>query len=156
MATSLIPRLSRALSPFFDRNPFSALEEELDDLLNRYRSEWNGDGSMAVIAPPLDLSETEDAFQIRMNLPGVKAEEVDIQISENTLRISGEHKEEKEEKGKTFHRLERRIGSFSRSLTLPAAVQADKVSAECKDGVLTVNLPKCEATKTQKIKVHPK
>ena len=76
-----------------------------------------------------------------------------IQIG--TLHVSGEHKEEKEEKGKTFHRIERRSGSFSRSLTLPAAVKESQVTAESADGVLTINLPKVEVAKTQKITVKP-
>lgn len=91
-----------------------------------------------------------------MNVSGVKADEIDIQVSANTICISGEHKEEKEEKGKTFHRIERRTGAFSRTLTLPAAVKESGVTAECKDGVLTVNLPKTEVAKKQAIKVVAK
>jgi HSP20 family protein len=156
MSTALSTRVSQALSPLFGRDPFTSLQQEMDDLLSRFKTDWNGDWPPVVISPSVDLSETDDTVQIRMDVPGMKAEEIDIEISGDTVRVSGEHKEEKEEKGKTFHRLERRTGSFARALALPAAVKGDKVSAECKDGVLTITLPKTEVAKTQKVKVIAK
>lgn len=156
MSTALSTRVSQALSPLFGRDPIASLQQEMDELLSRFKSDWNGNGLPAVISPSVDLSETDDSLQLRLDVPGMKADEIDIQVSGNTIRISGEHKEEKEEKGRTFHRVERRSGSFSRALTLPAAVKEDKVSAECKDGVLTIILPKTEVAKTQKVKVIAK
>lgn len=156
MSTALTSRVSKALRPLFNRDPFGSLQQEMDDLLARFKMDFNGDGNLAEVVPSLDFSETDDAYQIRMNVPGVKAEEVNIEVVGNEIRISGEHKEEKEEKGRTYHRVERRTGSFARSLTLPAAVKQDKVAAECKDGILTVTLPKVEAAKAQKIKVVAK
>lgn len=157
MTTALSTRVSQALSPLFGRDPFASLQKEMDDLLSRFQSDWsgNGNGLAAAISPSIDLSETDDALQVRMDVPGLKANEINIEVSGNTLRVSGEHKEEKEEKGKTFHRIERRSGSFSRSLTLPAAVKESQVTAESADGVLTINLPKVEVAKTQKITVKP-
>lgn len=156
MSTGLSTRVSQALSPLFSRDPFANLQQEMDDLLSRFKLDWNGDGPLAVVSPSVDLSETDDSLQLRMDVPGIKADEIDIQVSGNTIRISGEHKEEKEEKGRTFHRVERVSGSFARALTLPAAVKEDKVTAECKDGVLTIILPKLEVAKTQKVKVAAK
>lgn len=156
MSTALSTRVSQALRPLFNRDPFGSLQQEMDDLLTRFKMDFNGDGNLAEVVPSLDFSETDDAYQIRMNVPGVKAEEVNIEVVGDTIRISGEHKEEKEEKGRTYHRVERRSGSFARALTLPAAVKQDKVAAECKDGILTVTLPKVEAAKAQKIKVIAK
>lgn len=156
MTTDLSTRVSRALRPWFGRDPFTDLQQEMDALLSRFEAGWNGDSTLAVVSPSVDLSETDGSLQIRMDVPGIKAEEINIEVSGNTIRISGEHKEEKEEKGKTFHRLERRSGSFTRALTLPAAVKEDKVSAECKDGVLTITLPKTEVAKTQTVKVIAK
>jgi HSP20 family protein len=156
MSTALSTRVSQALRPLFNRDPFGSLQQEMDDLLSRFKMDWGGDGNLTEINPSLDFSETDDAYQIRMNVPGVKAEEVNIEVIGDAIRISGEHKEEKEEKGRTYHRVERRSGSFSRSLTLPAAIKQDKVAAECKDGILTVTLPKVEAVKAQKIKVIAK
>lgn len=153
MSSNLSTRVSQALSPLFGRDPFSSLQREMDDLLGKFQSDWNGNGLLAANLPSLDLSETDDALQVRMDVPGVKAEEINIEVSGNTLRVSGEHKEEKEEKGKTFHRLERRSGSFSRTVTLPVPVKEGQVTAETADGVLTIKLPKVEAAKTQKVAV---
>lgn len=156
MSTALSTRFSQALRPLFGRDPFQSLQQEMDDLLSRFKADFNGDAPLAEINPSLDFSETDEAYQVRMNVPGVKAEEVNIEVVGNSIRISGEHKEEKEEKGRTYHRVERRTGSFARSLTLPAAVKQDKIVAECKDGILTVTLPKVEPVKAQKIKVVAK
>lgn len=151
MTTALSTRMSRALQPLFD--PFGGLQKEMDDLLNRFQTDWNGDRFPAISIPAADLSETDEALQIRMDMPGLKAEEINIEVSGNTIRISGEHKEEKEQKGKTYHRIERRSGSFARAMTLPAPVKEDQVTAECNDGVLTITLPKTEAAKTRKVTV---
>lgn len=153
MSTTLSRRLSRAMQPLFGADPFAGLQKEMDDLLSRFQADWGGEGLPAISVPAADLSETDDALQIRMDMPGLKAEEINIEVSGNTIRVSGEHKEEKEEKGKTYHRVERRSGSFARALTLPAAVKEDKVTAECKDGVLTITLPKTETAKTHRVTV---
>jgi HSP20 family protein len=153
MTAALSTRVSQALSPLFGRDPFTGLQHDMEELLSRFKTDWNGDWPTGAISPSVDLSETDDALQLRMDVPGMKADEINIELSGNTIRISGEHKEEKEEKGKTFHRLERRSGSFSRALTLPSAVKEDKISAECNDGILTVTLPKTETAKTHKIAV---
>jgi HSP20 family protein len=153
MSTDLSTRLSRRLAPLFSREPFHALQQEMDDLINRFSTGWKGDWAGAVSVPSIDLTETDKTVEIRMDLPGVKPEEIDIEVSGNTLRVTGERKEEKEEKGKTYHRVERYSGSFARAITLPCAVKDEKVQAECKDGVLTVTLPKTEEAKTHKIKI---
>jgi HSP20 family protein len=157
MTTALSRRVSRALRPLFRRRrPFEMLEQDLDDLLSRLEADWNGEWPLGSVAPSLDLSETESALQIRMDVPGLKAEEINVEISGNTVRISGERKEEKEEKGRTYHCVERQAGTFARTVTLPASIQEDKVSAECKDGVLTITMPKTEEAKTRQVKVTPK
>ena len=128
--------------------------EEFEDLVSRVWGD-EGDGWLTRgLATALDISETEQAVEIRMDLPGVKPKDVDIQVSGNTLTIRGERKEEQhEEKGRNFHRVERRYGSFSRTVTLPCATREDEASAEYHDGVLSIVLPKTEEAKTKKIKV---
>jgi HSP20 family protein len=153
MTTTLPARTSWGLRPFFSRDPFRALQDEMDDLIGQFETEWNGDLPSRVTAPSLDLSETDDSLQVRMDMPGIKADDVNIEVTGNTLRVTGERKEEKEEKGKTYHRVERRYGKFARALSLPCAVKEDKIEAECRDGVLTVTLPKTEPSRTKKIKV---
>lgn len=153
MAVSLPSKKSTVLSPFFSRHPFRALQEEMDDLLSRFSRDWDEDWLAGTISPSLDLSEADDSLQIRMDMPGIKPDDINIEVTGNTVRITGERKEEKEEKGKTFHRIERRTGTFARSLTLPCKVREDKVDAACDDGVLTITLPKTEEAKTHKVKV---
>jgi HSP20 family protein len=153
MTVSLPTRISRGLQPFVSGDAFRALREEMDDLLSRFSADWDGEWVAQAVTPSLDLSETSDALQLRLDMPGVKPEDIDIEVTGNTIRISGERKEEREEKGKTFHRVERRMGKFVRSMTLPCAVRDDKITAESHDGILTVTLPKTETAKTHKVKV---
>ena len=153
MTTALWIRDSRALQPLLGRDPFMAPPQPMDDLLRRFQADGNADWPLAVTSPAADLSETDDSLQIRMDVPGLNADEIDIEVSGNTIRISGEHKEETEEKGRTFHWRERRSGPFARVLALPAAVKQDQACAVCKDGVLTITLHKTEATKAHKINV---
>lgn len=155
MTTSLSTRVSQALRPLLARDPFDGFQKEMDDLLSRFKADWGGDwpASTLTISPSVDLSETDDSLQVRMDVPGLKPNEINIEVSGNTIRINGEHKEEKEEKGKTFHRLERRTGAFARALALPVAVKENQVTAECAEGVLTITLPKVEPAKTQKVPV---
>ena len=125
---------------------------EIEDMMSRMfgdGEQWGTD----MMAPSVDLSETETQVDVQVDVPGMKAEDLDIQINGNLLTISGERKEEKEEKGRTFHRVERTEGSFSRTLRLPCVVTEDKVSAKYEDGVLKVSMPKAEEAKAHRIKV---
>jgi HSP20 family protein len=152
MATHLTPRRSGGLTSAWRRDPFAALREQMNELQSRFFGDdegWLG----GALSTPVDVSETDTAVEIRMDLPGVKPDDIDIQVNGNLLTITGQRKEEKEEKGRTFHRVERSSGSFSRSFTLPAAVNDNEVAAEYRDGVLHVTLPKSEVAKPHKIKV---
>ncbi|MEZ6120010.1 MAG: Hsp20/alpha crystallin family protein [Pirellulaceae bacterium] len=104
----------------------------------------------------MDLSENDEALKVRVDLPGVKMEDIDVQVNANQLTITAERKEEQETKEATTHRLERRIGRFSRSLALPCEVDETAIAATYQEGVLTVTLPKSEKTKTRRITVKPK
>lgn len=149
------PVCRTASSPaLFSRTPFRALREELDHLINRVSHEWDGQWLTADFRPAVDLSETAESLEVRMDMPGVKPDDVTIELSDNKLQITGERKEEKEQKGRTYHRTERSTGQFFQMLTLPCSVKQEKVQAEFHDGVLTVVLPKCEAAKTHKVKIN--
>jgi HSP20 family protein len=153
MAGTLAPKESTTVHPWFRRGPLANLRSDLEDLLSNLVMDA-GDGWLTShLAPSLDVSETDSAVEVRMDVPGMKPDDIDIQLSGNTLRVSGERKEEKEEKGRTFHRAERRSGSFSRVVTLPCNVKDDKIDAQYHDGVLTISMPKCEEAKARKIKV---
>ena len=148
----LMTKRRNGLGPLWARDPFTALREEMNELRTQFMGEGESWFAGAVV-PSLDMSESDNAVEIRMDLPGITAKDIDIQVAGNVLTVSGERKEEKEEKGKTFHRIERRYGNFSRSITLPCPVAESEVAAEYHDGVLTVKLPKTEESKAHKIKV---
>ena len=104
-------------------------------------------------APLVDISEDDKEYLIKAELPEVKKEDVKVTAEEGTLTIMGERKFEKEEKGKKYHRIERSYGSFGRSFSFPDDASPEKVSAEFKDGILTVHLAKTEKAKPQQIEV---
>jgi HSP20 family protein len=106
-------------------------------------------------APPVDIEETADKVTVKAEVPGIDAKDIDISLTGDLLTIKGEKKSEKEEKGKNFHLVERSYGSFSRALRLPAAVDADKIEATYKAGVLTVTCPKKEVARPKVITVKP-
>jgi HSP20 family protein len=104
-------------------------------------------------APSVDIVETVEEFSIKAELPAIKREDVKVSVDGGVLRIEGERKREKEEKGKKYHRVERSYGSFLRTFTLPDNVDETNVRAEFKDGVLNVRLPKSEKAKPKSIDV---
>ena len=104
-------------------------------------------------SPALDAFEDKDKYTVSIEVPGLKKDDLNVTVHDGVLTISGERKTEKGVKEGTVHRTERYYGKFSRSVSLPAAVRADKVSAAYKDGVLTVEVPKAEEAKPKTIEV---
>lgn len=153
MSSTLPSRASNRLSTWFNRDPFASFRDEVNDLIGRLAVEFDTGDAMEARMPSMDLSETDKQIEVKMDVPGMKADEINVEVQGNTLVISGEHREEKEEKGKTFHRMERRCGSIRRMVTLPCAVDEGNISAECNNGVLTVTLPKAETAQKRKIPV---
>jgi HSP20 family protein len=143
MATALTTRKTQGVKTFRD---------EMDEMFGRFfepREGWFG-GELAV---PVDLSETDNAFELRMDAPAMEATDFQVDVNGNTVTVRGERKEEKEEKGKTWHRVERRVGKFARTVTLPCNINSDEVAAEYANGVLKLTLPKAENAKPRKITV---
>jgi HSP20 family protein len=103
--------------------------------------------------PPVDIYEDENSLSLRLEIPGMKQEDLDIRLENHTLTIRGERKFEKEDKEENFHRIERRYGSFTRSFTLPNTVDTDNVRADYKDGILSIELTKRAETKPKQIKI---
>ena len=101
----------------------------------------------------MDLVETEEHFVLRADLPGLAEEDVNIEVEDRVLTVSGERKSEQAESKEGYHRVERAFGSFSRSLTLPEGVDADAVTASFDRGVLEVRIPKPEQRKPRKISI---
>lgn len=131
-------------------NPF----REMDDLLTRFQRSYGvapsaGAAAVADWAPSVDIAESDKEYTVKADLAGVKKEDVKIDVQNGVLTISGQRKFEKEEKDQKHHRVERAYGSFTRSFTLPEDVLEDKISAESKDGVLQVHLPKTDIRKSK-------
>ena len=140
-------------------NPLRELEE-MSDQLNRFFSRQdtqrsNGKEIMTVAdwTPSVDISETEEEFHIKAELPEVKKEDVQVTLDNGVLTLQGERKEEREEKGRKVHRIERSYGRFVRSFALPDLVDTAKVKAEFKDGILHLYLPKSEKARPKAIEV---
>ena len=109
--------------------------------------------SLKEFAPPLDLAESEEAIVVKLEVPGIDPKSLDISILGDSLYVKGEKKTEKEEKGKTWHRVERSYGAFCRQVSLPSSVDPNRIEAQTKDGLLTITLPKVEQAKAKHIPV---
>jgi HSP20 family protein len=133
---------------------------EMEDMFDRYTRAvgWPRGGGQEVLAsgdwsPRVDIAETDAEFVIKAELPEIKKDDVKVTVANGVLTVSGERKQEKEEKGKKFHRVERYFGTFSRSFTVPENVDENKVKATFKDGVLTLTLAKTEVAKPKAVEV---
>jgi HSP20 family protein len=146
-------RETKAIRPWFRFSPMTTVREEMEDLVNRVFNEGEDSWPFGRIMPSLDLVETLHAVELRLDVPGVEPKEIDIRINGNMLTVSGHRKEEREENGKTFHRLERRSGVFSRTISLPCPVKEEMIDAKYRDGILTITMPKTEEAKSKKIEV---
>ncbi len=144
-------------------NPFREMEEILDRVNRNMASRpqlqpETGQETMALSdwTPALDISETNQEYRIKMEIPGVNKDAVDVSVNQGVLLIRGERKAETEEKDEKFHRVERAFGQFARSFTLPEDVDDDGISARFKDGMLFLGLKKSEKAKPKSIKINVK
>ena len=130
-------------------------QREFDRLFKEAFSPMSGETEVSTRswAPPVDIYETEDAIVLKAELPGVDPKDVEVRVEDNTLYLKGERKFEKEVKEQNYHRVERSYGSFARSFSLPNSIDAEKVKAEYKDGMLTLTMPKREEAKPKTIKI---
>jgi len=134
----------------------SSLQNEMNRLFNTVfdapATPGNG-GAMRRWVPAMDLLETDEQFVLRADLPGLTQEDVNIELEDSTLTVSGERKTEHEEKQGGYYRVERAFGSFSRSLTLPKGIDGEAVTASFENGVLEVRVPKPEERKPRRISI---
>jgi len=146
-----------ALVPYRGRNmpatTLSSLRDEMNELFNRFWSTASEPFGLAEWSPAMDVSESDDAVLVHAEIPGIDPKDLDISVVGDTLTIRGEKTDETEKCERNYHRVERRYGSFTRSLALPASVDAGKVTATAKQGVLEIRLPKKEEAKAKRIEV---
>ena len=126
-----------------------AMNQLLEDSFVRPAAARGGQG----FVPALDVSETEDGYQVEAAVPGLKPEDLEITVENNVLTIKGETHQENEDKKRNYHRVERRFGSFQRTIALPTRVKSDAIQASLSDGILRLEIPKAEEVKPRKINV---
>jgi HSP20 family protein len=147
--------MKRTIVPWNEAfRPFGLTNRDMDQMLQGFfgRTGW-GQDALAKFEPEVNIAETETGYEFSIDVPGIKPEDVKVEYHEGQLTISGERKEEKEEKGKTFHRMETTYGSFQRTFALPGVVDEAKISAHAANGVLKVTLPKSQKVKPRVIQV---
>jgi HSP20 family protein len=132
----------------------SSLQTEMNRLFNAaFEGPGTGSGGSRRWTPAMDLLETDEQFVLRADLPGMDESDVNVELEDNVLTVSGERKSEREEKREGFYRMERAYGSFSRSLTLPKGIDPEGVTAAFDRGVLEVRVPKPEQRKPRRIAI---
>ncbi len=137
-------------NPALETDPFQQDMNRLFDAF--FRAAGNGNGS-ARWQPAMDLGETEEAITLTADLPGVREEDIAVEVKDGTLTVAGERKDERRQDGAGFHRTERRFGRFSRSLALPRGIDAESVQADFTDGVLEIRIPKPEERKPHRVRI---
>ncbi|MCY4080368.1 MAG: Hsp20/alpha crystallin family protein [Caldilineaceae bacterium] len=134
-----------------------SVHNQMDQLVGdlfREPDGWQGNGKGGHMRLPLDVSEDDNSYSVTASLPGIDRADLEISFSENSLTIQGETQAESVEENAKWHLRERSFGRFVRSITLPAAVNADDISADYEDGVLTLTLPKADEVKPRIIAVR--
>jgi Molecular chaperone (small heat shock protein) len=130
------------------------LQREVDSIFDQFFGRGGDDDTSTVWAPRTDLSETDDAFRIRLDVPGMTKDDIAINLQNNTLTVSGERSSERQKDGEEYVRVERAFGNFHRTFTLPDAVDPDRVEATYDEGVLTINVPKTEKSTRRQIEIQ--
>jgi HSP20 family protein len=135
-------------------NEMSLLQNHMNRLFDTALQGWPGDSNGTTQwTPSADIYEAENELVVNLDLPGVDPKMVDIRVENNILSIRGERQFEDKQNKENFHRVERSYGPFARSFTLSTAVDADKIRANYKSGVLSITLPKAEAAKPKRIQI---
>jgi HSP20 family protein len=140
-------------------DPFREFTTVQDRLNRLFRESYGPEGreealTSSSFAPPVDVYEDEHNVTLKIEVPGIDEQDIDVRIENNVLTVHGERKFEKEEKEENFRRVERQYGSFTRTFTLPTTVAAEKVSANYDKGILKIALPKKAEAKPKQIKVN--
>ena len=130
----------------------STLRREMDRLFDSFTGR-NAEREDVVMAPSVDVIETAEEITVKADIPGIDEKDLSVTLSESNLIIKGEKKSEKEEKDKHFHRVERRFGSFERVIPIPVSVDPEKITADYRNGVMEIHLPKTPEAKPKVIPI---
>jgi HSP20 family protein len=139
-------------------NLIEEARKEMEDVFRRLFGpieKVKGEDKLAAWSPRVDVSETDNEFVVVADIPGVEPKDVEVTIHEGVLSFKGEKKEEREEKNKNYHRMERFVGSFFRQIPLPAGADEEKVTATFNNGTITVHVPKKPGMKPRRVEVKP-
>ncbi len=139
-------------------SPFSDMERMMEDFMRRpfsmFPAMWSRTPFFEEeLSPAVDVFEEEDAIVVKAELPGMKKEDISVELADGVLRISGEKKREEKVEKKNYYRIERSSGSFERRISLPVEIQSDKAKASFRDGVLEIKVPKTEEAKKKEKKI---
>ncbi|GJD19307.1 heat shock protein Hsp20 [Rivularia sp. IAM M-261] len=131
-----------------------SLQKEMNHLFDKFLYTGNGDSQITALAPSLEMEETPNSIRLKLELPGMEAKDIDIQVTKDSVKITGERKEETKTEEKGMVRSEFRYGKFERMIPLAVNIQNDKVTAEYKNGILQLTLPKLEEDMKKVVKVN--
>ncbi len=147
--------MSRHLIPWRGRLPqsFGEFEREMANLVEQFFADGSKAAALQAFVPRTTVAETDDEYVVEADLPGLKPDDIHVEMRGTELWLSGERKQEKEEKGKNYRRIEQEYGCFERVVPLAAPVDEEKITAKYQDGVLKVNVPKSDAVKPKRVPV---
>jgi HSP20 family protein len=159
----------RALNPFTKKSvpvkreyehPFAMLHHDMDTLFDDFFRGSDMEpffrNHTTAFSPKVDISESDEEIRVSAELPGINEKDIDVTLNHDSMTIKGEKKEEKEDKGKDYYRMERSYGSFCRTIPLPVEIETDKVKASYKKGILTVHIPKSKKAIEEKKRIEVK
>jgi len=146
-----------SLTRWIPRSSLASYHNELDRFFDSFfRPTYEEESSLSAFKPAVDIEENDKEFNVTAELPGIKKEDVKVSIKDNLLSISGEKKQETKVKEKNYNRTERIFGSFQRCFRLPEMVNQDNISAEFKDGILNIAIPKLKEAVSKQIEIKVK
>jgi HSP20 family protein len=149
MGSSLTP----SRSPYGTFSGIQRLNSMLDQMFGSWPLPEGGSSLTSAWLPPVDVFEDNDSVKIVAEIPGVRAEDVNVSIENTVLTIRGEKRQQSEDKSDRVHRYERSYGMFERSFVLPATVDPDRIEAQCEHGILTITVPKSERARPRQIEI---
>lgn len=143
-----------AIVRFSPWREIDSLQKEMNRVFDNFAPYLNGEEKGIVFTPAAEMEENHDAIELKLEIPGLEAKDVDVQVTAEAVAIKGERRQEVKTEEKGMTRSEFRYGAFQRVISLPARVKNDQVKAEYKDGILHLHLPKAEAEKNKVVKVN--